>query len=147
METLKRILLVSLTVAVAGCNRQSNPPGDKTPTAAGRPLAAAATPGANVTFSDYPIPPKPEVTPEFMASGRAVYEQNCAACHGPKGDGQSAAAAFLLPKPRNFVQAKYRLRSTSPCSLPTDTDLYRAVSLGMPGTPMPPWRFHLSETD
>ena len=31
--------------------------------------------------------------------------------------------------------------------LPTDVDLFRAVSIGMAGTPMPPWRIHLSDED
>ena len=93
-----------------------------------------------VTFSDLPVPVKPEVTPELVAKGKAVYEQNCAACHGVKGDGKSDAAAFLLPKPRDFQAAKFRMRSTPTGVLPTDVDLFRAVSLGMGGTPMPPWK-------
>jgi mono/diheme cytochrome c family protein len=31
--------------------------------------------------------------------------------------------------------------------LPTDVDLFRAVSLGMPGTPMPAWKYNLSDDD
>ena len=100
-----------------------------------------------VTFSDLPVPPKPPVTPEFVARGKFLYEQNCAACHGVKGDAKSDAAAFLLPKPRNFVAAKYRLRSTPTGNLPTDTDLFRAVSLGVAGTPMPPWKHMLADED
>ncbi len=83
----------------------------------------------------------------MVAQGKTVYEQNCLPCHGDKGDGKGEAAAFLLPKPRNFVQANYRMRTTPTGQLPTDADLFRAVSLGMVGTPMPPWRFHLSDTD
>lgn len=93
------------------------------------------------------MPPKPEVTAQLLERGKAVYAQNCEACHGAQGDGKGDASAFLLPKPRNFAQANFRLRSTPPGHLPTDTDLFRAVSLGMPGTPMPPWRVHLSEQD
>jgi cytochrome c oxidase cbb3-type subunit 2 len=63
------------------------------------------------------------------------------------GDGKGEAAVFLLPKPRNFVQANYRLRSTAIGHLPTDDDLFRSVSIGMAGTPMPPWRIHLSAAD
>lgn len=93
------------------------------------------------------MPPKPEVTPEFLAQGKKVYDQNCAACHGLNGDAKADAAAFLLPKPRNFVDAKYRMRSTATGSLPTDADLFRAVSLGMNGTPMPPWKHMLSDDE
>jgi mono/diheme cytochrome c family protein len=63
------------------------------------------------------------------------------------GDGKGDAAAFLLPKPRNFVQANFRLRTTPTSHLPTDVDLFRAVSMGMASTPMPPWRVHLSDDD
>jgi mono/diheme cytochrome c family protein len=100
-----------------------------------------------VTFSDAPVPPKPEPAARLIEHGKTVYAQNCAACHGIKGDGNGDAAAFLLPKPRNFVEAKYRLRSTPNGDLPTDVDLFRSVSLGMPGTPMPPWRHILSDED
>ena len=87
------------------------------------------------------------MTAQFIERGKTVYAQNCLACHGVKGDGKGDAAAFLLPRPRNFVQANFRLRSTPPSHLPTDVDLFRSVSLGMPGTPMPPWRVNLSDDD
>jgi mono/diheme cytochrome c family protein len=99
------------------------------------------------SFSDFAVPPKPEVTPAFLKHGQELYAQNCAACHGANGDGKSDAAAFLLPKPRNFVEPKYRLKSTKPGQLPTDVDLFRSISLGMPGTAMPPWRYNLSDND
>jgi mono/diheme cytochrome c family protein len=102
---------------------------------------------ARITFSDLPAPPKPAVTPEFLAKGKTIYAQNCVACHGVNGDGKGDAAAFLLPKPRDFTAAKYRLRSTAPGELPTDVDLFRSVSLGMAGTPMPPWKHMLGEDD
>ena len=109
---------------------------------------AVSTPAnASLTFSDLPAPPKPEVTAEFIHHGKDVYLQNCLACHGVNGDGRGDAAGFLLPKPRNFVQANFRLRSTAPGNLPTDVDLFRAVSLGMPGTPMPPWKVMLNDND
>ena len=92
------------------------------------------------SFSDFAVSPKPQVTPELLARGKTVYAQNCAACHGLNGDGKGDAAAFLAPKPRDFVKANYRLRSTGANNLPTDVDLFREISLGVPGTPMPPWR-------
>lgn len=101
-----------------------------------------------IAFSDLPVPPKPKVEPaQLTAQGKQVYDQNCAVCHGIKGEGKGDAAPFLIPKPRNFVAANYRLRSTANGSLPTDEDLFRSVSLGMPGTPMPPWRHILNDSD
>jgi len=109
--------------------------------------ASTAGEAVKLTFSDLPVPPKPEVTAHLIEHGKSVYAQNCAACHGVNGDGKGDAAAFLLPKPRDFVQANYRLRSTPSGKLPTDVDLFRSVSLGMPGTPMPPWKHILNEND
>ena len=147
---MKTIIIRSIPVIaglalLAGCkpsaDHSATAPQAKSPTAI--PLHVTA----HVTFSDLPVSPKPEVTPEFIEHGKSIYAQNCAACHGLKGDGKGDAAAFLLPKPRNFVQANFRLRSTPPGHLPTDVDLFRAVSLGMPGTPMPPWKVNLSDND
>ena len=140
----KVLLSLGLILLLAsGCGRQS---GDASTT-----IAAAAPQAPKVagppSFTDFPVPPKPEVTPALVARGKALYGQNCAACHGENGDAQADAAAFLLPKPRNFVAAKYRLRSTVSGQLPTDVDLFRSISLGMPGTPMPPWRFALTDED
>ncbi len=87
------------------------------------------------------------MTSELLARGKAVYAQNCAACHGINGDGKGDAAAFLAPKPRDFVTANYRLRSTGANNLPSDVDLFREISLGVPGTPMPPWKHMLSDDD
>lgn len=136
---------VGIALLAAGCKPASESP------SASKPIAkpqATATPGPlKVTFSGLPVPPKPEVTAQFLERGKTVYAQNCLACHGVKGDGKGDAAAFLLPKPRDFVHANFRLRSTPSGRLPTDVDLFRSVSLGMPGTPMPPWRVNLSEND
>lgn len=39
--------------------------------------------------------------------GGALYGQNCAACHGPAGKGDGAAAAALNPKPRDLTDKAY----------------------------------------
>jgi mono/diheme cytochrome c family protein len=110
-------------------------------------VAISSPASVKITFSDLPVPPKPPLTAQLIERGKNVYAQNCLACHGLNGDGKGDAAAFLLPKPRNFVLANFRLRSTASSHLPTDVDLFRSVSMGMPGTPMPPWRVHLNESD
>lgn len=43
----------------------------------------------------------------LIQEGRAVFETNCASCHGPSGMGDGPAAAALDPKPRNLADAAY----------------------------------------
>jgi len=138
-------LIAGLSLLAAGCKPSTSEPRQIRPASQATPVPNHSL--SHLTFSDLPVPPKPKVSPEFIAQGKAIYAQNCLACHGQNGDGRGDAAAFLLPRPRNFVQANYRLRSTAPNNLPTDVDLFRAVSLGMPGTPMPPWRVMLNDDD
>jgi mono/diheme cytochrome c family protein len=145
---MKIKLLCSLTalLVAAGCSEQKSKE-QNSATEAATPVAAAKSAAAPVTFSTFPVPTKPEVTPQFVEHGKEIYLKNCAACHGEKGDGKGICSAFLLPQPRDFTHAQYRLRSTATGSLPTDEDLFRVVSLGLAGTPMPPWRGMLNESD
>ena len=53
--------------------------------------------------------------------------QVCAGCHGDTGAGDGPAAAYMLPRPRNFTGAIYKIRSTASGQLPTDGDLMRAI--------------------
>lgn len=142
---IRSIPVIAGLVLLVGCKPSTDQQASIKQVKAPTVISPSST--AKITFSDLPVPPKPELTPELLERGKSVYSENCAACHGVNGDGRGDAAAFLLPKPRNFVQANYRLRSTAPGNLPTDVDLFRAVSLGMPGTPMPPWRVNLSDDD
>jgi mono/diheme cytochrome c family protein len=79
--------------------------------------------------------------------GKPVYDKWCAGCHGVDGQGQGDAAAWMLPRPRNFVQALYQIRSTRSGSLPTDADILHVIDVGMPGTAMPGWRESLSQQE
>jgi DMSO reductase family type II enzyme heme b subunit len=79
------------------------------------------------------------------AAGKVVYERKCAGCHGDKGDGKGPAAELLAPKPRDFTAGLYKIRTTAN-KAPTDQDLFRVITDGMPGTSMPPWAV-LSEKD
>jgi DMSO reductase family type II enzyme heme b subunit len=71
-------------------------------------------------------------------AGKAVYELRCAGCHGVKGDGKGPAAELLLPRPRDFTTGIYKIRTTVN-KTPTDQDLFRIITDGMPGTSMPAW--------
>ena len=80
-----------------------------------------------------------------MEAGKKIYEKRCIHCHGPEGRGNGPAAHFLNPPPTNLARARYKYHSTPEKSLPTDEDLIRTVSKGLPGTAMPAWEDILSE--
>jgi mono/diheme cytochrome c family protein len=80
-----------------------------------------------------------------LVRGQAIYAKQCAACHGPEGRGDGPAAYLLYPKPRDFRAARYRLVSTWE-GVPTDEDVLRTITRGIPGSAMPSWG-HLPEAD
>ena len=91
-----------------------------------------------------PANPPPAAGPVSAATdlerrGRAVYERRCIGCHGPRGDGNGAAATFLFPRPRDFTAAVFKFRTTPSGTLPTDADLYQTITRGVRGTAMPTW--------
>ncbi|MBI3077185.1 MAG: c-type cytochrome, partial [Deltaproteobacteria bacterium] len=72
-----------------------------------------------------------------VANGKALYEKKCAVCHGAQGRGDGPAEFVLFPKPRDLTKGTFKIRSTP--TIPTDQDLFRTISQGMPGTSMPSW--------
>jgi mono/diheme cytochrome c family protein len=74
----------------------------------------------------------------------SVYNSNCASCHGKDGRGDGPAAGLVNPAPRDFTKGIYKFRSTASGSLPTDDDLVRVISVGLPGTSMPAWKTRLT---
>ena len=71
-------------------------------------------------------------------AGKAVYQLKCIGCHGEKGDGKGPAAELLVPQPRDFTSGIYKIRTTSN-KMPSDQDLFKVITDGMPGTSMPSW--------
>lgn len=82
-----------------------------------------------------------------LEMGRRVYQKACATCHGVSGDGKGPAARYLRDAPRDFTAAQYKFRTTQTGELPTDDDLFRTISKGVPGTEMPAWERHLTATE
>lgn len=77
---------------------------------------------------------------ELLATGKKTYTRRCAGCHGEKGDGNGPAAQFLDPGPRDFTRGIFKFHSTPGSdALPTDQDLFLALTHGLWGTAMPPW--------
>lgn len=81
-----------------------------------------------------------------VARGRTVYREHCMNCHGVDGDGQGEVAQDLSTKPRDLTKGVYKFRSTPTGDLPTDDDLFRTVSEGIPGTSMDSYK-DLPKTD
>lgn len=73
------------------------------------------------------------------AAGKKLYRRYCLGCHGPLGDGNGDNAAWIDPKPRDFVAATFKCRSTPTGTLPTDEDLYNSISRGFTNSNMPHW--------
>lgn len=76
--------------------------------------------------------PAPTDSRQPVTTGRNIYVQHCAACHGLTGAGNGHAAVWLYPKPRDFSAGLFRGGHTG-------RDLYLRIHNGMPGTPMIPY--------
>jgi cytochrome c oxidase cbb3-type subunit 2 len=73
------------------------------------------------------------------ASAAQNYRRYCWGCHGELGDGEGENAQWLDPKPRNFVLATFKCRSTPTGTLPTDEDLFNTIGRGLVNSGMPQW--------
>ncbi|MEW6410436.1 MAG: cytochrome c [Nitrospirota bacterium] len=78
--------------------------------------------------------------------GKKVYENRCIICHGDKGDGKGLVGiihrfqkrgAVQTIYPRDFTTGVFRFRTTPTGYLPTDDDLLRVVTNGIPRAYMP----------
>ncbi len=74
-----------------------------------------------------------------IEEGHAAYKTFCIGCHGEAGDGNGNAARFLDPRPRNFINARFKFSSTRAGQLPTDEDLRGTIIGGLKGSSMPGW--------
>ena len=72
-------------------------------------------------------------------AGKALYYRYCWGCHGARGNGDGENAPYLNILPRNFVDAKFKCRSTPTGTLPLDQDLYNSLGRGFNFTNMPSW--------
>lgn len=103
-------------------------------------LAPGLAPGVSGTYAHggrgRDAPPALDVSaplPNGLAGnaqrGERLYQQNCSACHGAKGDGNGPRVALLGGKPRSL--------GATPMNRPA---LYSAIAEGKAGTDMPAWR-------
>ncbi len=118
-------------------------------------LSADRSDPKNPYFYFVEEPPKPPIyigrppapSAQLVARGAAVWKQaKCWECHGDggKGDGEKAPGlkddfGFPIP-PANLTTGQFK-------SGPSVTDIYRSVSTGLSGTPMPSYADSVSEAD
>ncbi|MBM3558036.1 MAG: cytochrome c, partial [Alphaproteobacteria bacterium] len=106
-------------------------------------LLASSAALANVATE----PVKPTPVAAVPEQGQQLYRRHCEQCHGAEGKGDGPAADLVYPRPRDFTLALFKVRTTLSGQVPTDHDLFRVISEGMPGTSMPAWKKVLSETE
>jgi mono/diheme cytochrome c family protein len=94
--------------------------------------------GIDAQYASRTMPLEP--TTESIDNGKRLYEQNCATCHGPAGDGDGPAGAALSPPPANVALA---------AKMPIATDAYLYWTIAEGGVPvesaMPPFKAALGE--
>lgn len=83
---------------------------------------------AGALLAAYPVPLAPTKIPDLQR-GTALFAENCASCHGAKGEGPIEAFAKLDPPPIAFADRE-RARERSIFSL------YQVISQGLEGTAM-----------
>lgn len=91
-------------------------------------IASRAKGLAGQLLAAYPVPLAPKQPPD-LSRGAALFAENCASCHGAKGEGPPHAFAELDPPPIAFAdRARARERSLF--------GLYQVIGQGLEGTAM-----------
>ena len=81
-----------------------------------------------------------------IEEGTRIYNRHCVICHGANGDGKGLMGVIhrnqlsgivIHTYPRDFTAGMFKFRSTPSGYLPTDDDLLRIVSEGIPRSGMP----------
>ena len=72
--------------------------------------------------------------PTLIAEGTALYQENCAICHGAEGDGNGPLATGFTPRPRNFLSGSFKFRSTGVGEAPAREDLLKTIKFGIHGS-------------
>ncbi|HEY0165058.1 MAG TPA: cytochrome c/FTR1 family iron permease, partial [Sphingomicrobium sp.] len=93
---------------------------------------------ASSLLAAYPVPLAPSKAPD-LARGATLYAQNCASCHGAKGDANVPVARTLDPPPIAFT-ARERAAERSLFAL------YQVIDQGLEGTAMASFG-HLPDED
>lgn len=87
-----------------------------------------------------------------LTTGKDIFERKCWFCHGKEGDGNGPGVhgyggTLMFPTPRDFTSGHFKIRTTQHGSMPTDEDLFKAITHGLPGSVMPAWEEVLTEEE
>ncbi len=143
MRPMSAILAVACAGAAVGCSRQP----ERVDYSAGeqvaklRPELRGRIDSVLTERCGTPRSPRllgrPDVSRAHLRQGAAVYARYCVQCHGATGDGQGEAAAYLIPRPRDYRRGIFKFTSTTYGSKPLRDDLLRTIRRGIRGTSMP----------
>jgi mono/diheme cytochrome c family protein len=75
----------------------------------------------------------PKSTPELVEKGKALYANNCLACHGAKGAGDGPTGQYLNPKPRDLTSPAPFKNGNKP------EEIFKTLTTGIPGSTMVPF--------
>jgi mono/diheme cytochrome c family protein len=84
-------------------------------------------------LGESPRPPKK--TPDLVSLGKKLYDQNCAPCHGPKGEGKGTLANALTPHPSDFALPLKDWPNTK--GVPEK--VFEVITKGIPNSAMVGW--------
>ncbi|WP_437274659.1 c-type cytochrome [Sorangium sp. So ce375] len=101
--------------------------------AAGEEVAIAARGARDRVAAAFRLAEAPLSRPDAQR-GAALYQENCATCHGPTGHADTRRAATLVPHPANFHDATIA-EQLAPMGIES------AVRFGVQGTAMVPFTF------
>ena len=117
---LTTMLAGALSVALAARNPQEHQHPGEHPDAAHRHAEAAKLKNPVAASAD------------SIASGKALFEKQCAGCHGDTGQGDGPLGEELNPKPANLTDAEWKHGST-------DGEIFVVIRDGVKSTGMKPF--------
>lgn len=86
-----------------------------------------------VGYRDIRVPEGRLASPPARDTGRALFLQHCALCHGERADGRGVRRSNLSSRPQNFTDPAWRKRSSPRW-------IYYVIREGTPGTAMAGWK-------
>jgi cytochrome c oxidase cbb3-type subunit 3 len=90
-------------------------------------------------YAKHEVPPQVEGLSAREKRGEALFQANCAFCHGADGTGKNWIGQFMEPKARD-------LTAYSAAQMPP-ARLKRVIREGLPGTSMPAWQHVLRASE